>query len=85
VAIVRVAGSGEGVPEGRWEQLAAVVSHRPGSAAATLQLTALASHFHRLGDKNGTRALNTKTSKPNFSPERPSPVSTIIGTSLLTS
>jgi hypothetical protein len=29
----------------------------------------------------GREPLNTKTSKPKFSPARPSPVSTIIGTS----
>ncbi len=57
MAIVSVAGSGEGVPQDRWARLAAVVDHGPGAAAGALQLTALASHFHRLGDESGTRAI----------------------------
>lgn len=46
-----------GVPQDRGARLIANVVHRPGSAASSIELTAFASLFQRLGDEMETRAI----------------------------
>jgi len=57
LAVVCVAGSGEGVPQDRGARMIADVVHRRGSAASSIELTAFASQFRRLGVEIETRAI----------------------------